>query len=136
MLIGINSATLQVRNVEAGDFNMIHTPEEKNNNNFNPRWSFMFNAIIESLNLKEIKLTGRHYTWASRRETLTFEKLDRVLASVTWEQKFPLATVQALTRTGSDHTPLLIDAGIQAHLGNVARFSFELSWLRLEVFFT
>ena len=57
------------------------------------------------------------------------------MASVTWEQKFPLATVQALTRTGSDHTPLLIDAGIQAHLGNVARFSFELSWHRMEGFF-
>jgi endonuclease/exonuclease/phosphatase family metal-dependent hydrolase len=67
------------------------------------------------------------FTRASRRETPTYEKLDRVLASVEWEQKFPLVTVRALSRSGSDHTPLLIDAGIQAHVGNKPRFSFGLA---------
>ena len=51
-----------------------------------------------------------------------------------WEQKFPLVTVRALERAGSDHTPLLIDSGEQAHLGNKSHFSFELSWLRDEGF--
>jgi endonuclease/exonuclease/phosphatase family metal-dependent hydrolase len=113
-----------------GDFNIIRSPREKNNNNYNARWPFVFNAIIESLNLREIVLSGRQYTWASRRENPTYEKLDRVLASVDWEQKYPLVSVRALTRSGSDHTPLLIDSGEQAHLGNKALFSFELSWLR------
>ena len=36
---------------------------------------------------------------------------------------------------GSDHTPLLVDSGVNAHVGNKARFSFELSWLREEGFF-
>jgi hypothetical protein len=61
--------------------------------------------------------------------------LDRVLASVEWEQKYPLVTVRALTRSGSDHTPLLIDAGVQAHVGNKPRFSFELAWLEQEGFY-
>ena len=113
-----------------GDFNIIRRQEENNNNNFDAHWPFMFNAIIESLDLREIDVSGRQYTWASRRENPTFEKLDRFLANVEWEQKYPLVTVQALTRTGSDHTPLLIDFGEQAHLGNKSRFSFELSWLR------
>ena len=95
----------------------------------------MFNSVIETLSLKEIKLSGRQYTWASRRDTPTFEKLDRVLATVDWEQKFPLVTVRALSRTESDHTPLLIDSGEQAHLGNSALFSFELAWLKEEGFF-
>jgi hypothetical protein len=47
----------------------------------------------------------------------TYEKLDRVLASVEWEQKYPLVIVRALTRTSSDHTPLLLDSGEQDHLG-------------------
>jgi endonuclease/exonuclease/phosphatase family metal-dependent hydrolase len=85
---------------------------------FTSRWPFMFiNAIIESLDLRKIALSGRQYTWASRRETPTFEKLDRILASVEWENKFPLVTARALTHTGSDHTPLLIDSGEQAHTG-------------------
>jgi hypothetical protein len=95
----------------------------------------MFNAIIENLDLREIILSGRQFTWANRRENPTFEKLDRVLASVDWEQKFPLVSVRALTRCGSDHTPLLIDSGHQAHLGNYSKFTFELSWLREEGFF-
>jgi hypothetical protein len=63
-----------------GDFNIIRGPHEKNNDNFKLNWLFVFNAIIESLNLREIVLSGRQFTWASRRENPTFEKLDRMLA--------------------------------------------------------
>jgi hypothetical protein len=80
-------------------------------------------------------MSGRQFTWESRRDTPTYEKLDRVLASVEWEQKFPLISVRALTRSGSEHTPLLIDAGIQAHVGNKARFAFELAWLEQDGFY-
>jgi exonuclease III len=80
-----------------GDFNIIRRKEEKNNDNFNARWPFMFNAIIESLDLREIALSGRQFTWANRRENPTYEKLDRILASVSWEQKCLLASVRELT---------------------------------------
>jgi endonuclease/exonuclease/phosphatase family metal-dependent hydrolase len=85
--------------------------------------------------LREIALTGRQFTWASRREEPIYEKLDRVLASISWEQNFPLVPVRALTRADSDHTPILIDSGVKEHLGNQSKFSFELHWLRQEVFF-
>jgi endonuclease/exonuclease/phosphatase (EEP) superfamily protein YafD len=118
-----------------GDFNIIRRQEEKNNENFNPRWPFIFNALIESLDLREIALSGTQFTWASRRTVPTFEKLDRVLVSVEWEEKFPLVTVRALTRTGSDHTPVLVQTGLPAHVGRNRLFSFELSWLKQEGFF-
>jgi exonuclease III len=118
-----------------GDFNIIRKKEEKNNDNFNARWPFVFNAIIEHFNLREIDLSGRQFTWANRRDTPTYEKLDRVLASTSWEQKFPLVTVRALSRAESDHTPILINSGVKAHLGNQAQFSFELYWLRQEGFY-
>ena len=70
-----------------GDFNILQKKEDNNNDYFNPRWPFLFNAIIESLDLREIDLSGRQFTWANRRDTPTFEKLDRILASVEWEQK-------------------------------------------------
>ena len=70
-----------------GDFNIIRRQNEKNKDNFNDRWPFIFNAIIESLDLREIDLSGRQYTWANRRPNPTYEKLDRILASVSWEQK-------------------------------------------------
>ena len=68
-----------------GDFNIIRRKEEKNNDNFDGRWSFMFNTIIESLDLREIELSGREFTWANSLPIPTFEKLDRVLASIEWE---------------------------------------------------
>jgi hypothetical protein len=92
-------------------------------------------VIIESLDLREIVLSGRQFTWANRKENPIYDKLDRVLASVSWEQKFPLVSVRALTRAGSDHTPLLIDTGEQAHRENKAHFSFELAWLKKEGFY-
>jgi hypothetical protein len=42
--------------------------------------------------------------------------------------------VQALTRSGSDHTPLLLDFGSPAHGGKNSMFSFEISWLKHEGF--
>jgi endonuclease/exonuclease/phosphatase family metal-dependent hydrolase len=117
-----------------GDFNIIRRREEKNNDNFDGRWSFMFNTIIESLDLREIDLTGRQFTWANSLLVPTYEKLDRVLNSVDWEQKFPLVTVQALHRAISDHTPLLVDSGEATHAGNINNFSFELGWFEREGF--
>jgi endonuclease/exonuclease/phosphatase family metal-dependent hydrolase len=67
-------------------------------------------------------MSGRQFTWASRREISIYEKLDQVLTNVELEQKFPLVTVHALTRTGSDHTALLIDSGEAAHVGNRNNF--------------
>lgn len=40
-----------------GDFNIIRCKEDKNNDKLDGRWSFMFNAIIESLDLQDIALT-------------------------------------------------------------------------------
>ncbi|XP_073359665.1 uncharacterized protein [Aegilops tauschii subsp. strangulata] len=114
-----------------GDFNIIRRREEKNNDNFDGRWSFMFNTIIEILDLREIELSGRKFTWANALPNPTYEKLDRVLASVEWEQKFPLVTVQALSRGISDHTPLFVDS--EKKLKELLREE-ELKWaLRAKV---
>lgn len=48
-----------------GDFNIIWRQKEKNKDNFDARWPFIFNAVIESLNLREILLSGRQFTWAN-----------------------------------------------------------------------
>jgi len=80
-------------------------------------------------------MTGRKFTWANYAEIPTYEKLDRILVTTEWEQKFPLATVQALTREISDHTPLLLDVGEPSHRGNARNFKFELGWLTRDGFF-
>ena len=72
--------------------------------------------------LREIDLTGRQFTWANSLPTPTYETLDQVLTSVEWEHKFPLVTVHPLNRAISDHTTLLVDSGEATHVGNYFLF--------------
>ena len=90
-----------------GDFNIIRRPDEKNNDNYNDRWPFLFNAVIDTLNLRELEMAGRKFTWANHLQNQTFEKLDRILVCTDFESKYPVTSVQALSREISDHTPLL-----------------------------
>jgi hypothetical protein len=113
---------------------ILHKREKKSNDHFNPCWPLIFNSIIKILDLREIFIYVRQFTWANGRDAPTFEKLDRVLASVEWKQKFMLVYVHALTRSGADHMPLLIDSAHHTHIGNSARFSLDLSWLRKDGF--
>jgi hypothetical protein len=34
--------------VIGGDFNIIRRPDEKNNDNYNDRWPFLFNAVSDT----------------------------------------------------------------------------------------
>jgi endonuclease/exonuclease/phosphatase family metal-dependent hydrolase len=68
--------------------------------------------VINSLDLREIVLSGRQFTWTNNMSTPTFVKLDRILTSIDWELKYPRVTARALPRILSDHTPLLLDTRI------------------------
>jgi hypothetical protein len=63
-------------------------------------------------------MVGRQFTWANGLVPPAFEKLDRVLMSPEWELKFPNVTVQALDKSRSDHTPLLLNGKAPTSLGN------------------
>jgi len=80
-------------------------------------------------------MSGRKYTWANSLKNPTFERLDRLLVSTEWEQHYPLATIVALSREISDHTPLLLNTGEEEKGGRQPMFKFELSWLLKENFF-
>jgi hypothetical protein len=41
-----------------GNFNIMRHSKEKNNDRFNDRWPFLFNAVIYSFDLQEIELTS------------------------------------------------------------------------------
>jgi hypothetical protein len=74
-------------------------------------------VVINGLNLRELEMSKRKFTWANNLAQPTFEKLNQILITTKWEEKFPLSTVRALTREISSHTPLLLNTGekINAH---------------------
>jgi hypothetical protein len=89
----------------------------------------LFNCVIDGLNLQELEMSDRPYTWANSLPNPMYEKLDRILILTEWELKNHLSTVVALPRVISDHTPLLVDTGQPSQSNNAPMFKFELGWL-------
>ena len=114
--------------VVAGDFNLIRSPDDKSSANVDIRRMRMFNDCIPDLALREIRHVGSRYTWANNRVDPIQSVLDRVFVLVDWEVAYPLFSLRALTRIGSDHCPLLLSTG-GAQPGKLNRFHFENFWL-------
>jgi hypothetical protein len=112
--------------IVGGDYNILRHPSEKNNDHYQARWPFLFNVVIDGLNLKELQLTGQKYTWANNLAIPTFEKLDWVLITTEWEEKYPLSSPRALSRDVSNHTPLLLNSGDSSLLATEPMFKFKL----------
>lgn len=111
-----------------GVFNITRGPQEKSTDNFNHKWSYVFNKVIKVLDLKEIEMTGRQFTWARHGNNPTYEKLHRVLVITKWEKKFPLFTVEARDRSQSDHVPTVLSTGSSTHVDSAPPFRFERGW--------
>ena len=60
-----------------GDFNLLRFPFEKSKGRFDNHWPFLFNAVIDSLDLREVSMIGRQFTCANSLPEPTYEKLDR-----------------------------------------------------------
>ena len=115
-----------------GDFNLITSEEDKNNGNLNRAMMGRFRRLINDLELKELSLHGRKFTWSNQQDSPTLVKLDRVFCSTEWEQLFPNCLLQSTASEGSDHCPLLL--GLNDVQPAKARFHFESFWPTLDGF--
>jgi hypothetical protein len=115
---------------------LLRFRHEKSKGRFDDHWPFLFNAIIDSLDLREVTMIGRQFTWANSLPDPTYEKLDRVLMDANWESKFPMVFVRALEHIEGflDHAPILLTTGTHKPSGNY-RFKFELGWLQRDGFY-
>jgi hypothetical protein len=125
-----NTETLPI--LIGGRLQHYKKPKWKNNDRYDDRWPFLFNVVINTLNLRELEVSGRQYTWANNLQIPTYEKLDRALVSTDWELKYPKVSVQALTREIYDHSPSLLSSEQPSKSNNTNIFKFELSWLLKE----
>jgi len=115
-----------------GDFNLIASSEDKNKGLTNRAMTGRFRCLINELELKDLPLLGRKFTWSNQQDSPTLVKLDRVLCSADWEQLFPNCLLQSCATDGSDHCPLLL--GMNDVQPGKARFHFEAFWTKLEGF--
>jgi hypothetical protein len=76
-----------------GDFNMIRYAHEKNNSNFRASEAEAFNECINEMQLIELPLLDRDFTWSNRRDNPTLERLDRFFVNVSWDEALPNTTL-------------------------------------------
>lgn len=93
-----------------GDFNLIRRVEEKSTGNVNVQWMNAFNDFIANTEIRELHRTGGQYTWTNKQSNPIMVLLDIVFMSSAWENLLPLVTAHSITRIGSNHNPLLVEA--------------------------
>jgi hypothetical protein len=91
-----------------------------------------FRRLVSDLELKDIPLMGRRYTWSNGRDNPTLVKLDLVLCTVDWEVIFPECFLQSQATEISDHCPLVLN--LCEGVKSFRRFHFENFWSKLPGF--
>ncbi|XP_050207382.1 uncharacterized protein LOC126656806 [Mercurialis annua] len=95
------------------DFNCVSNINEKQGRNrVSANRLQALNDFILSSQLQDLGFSGHPFTWNNRRrgnDNIQM-RLDRVLASVEWLDRYSSGVVHHLSELGSDHRPLLLDS--------------------------
>jgi hypothetical protein len=75
----------------------------------------------------EIKDPSRSFSWSNNQESPIMAALDRILVSIDWDAKYPLARLIMLPKGVSDHNALRITFGDKLQVKEPL-FRFE-KWL-------
>ena len=96
--------------VVLGDFNLIRSPDDRSNGNFNHQEAGWFNDAIEAMDLQELPLLDRRFTWSNRQEDPVLVRLDRFFVNTEWSLCLPNSTISSFSAAVSDHCQLLLSA--------------------------
>jgi hypothetical protein len=117
-----------------GDFNLIRNDKERNIGHGDRKLMEMFNDFIGQFRLRELFISGAKFTWSNKQLHPILVKLDRILVTDNWEDKFPKCYAWSKARVGSDHCPLILDSGEQGN-SRPRYFFFQEQWLHNEGFY-
>jgi exonuclease III len=113
-----------------GDFNLIKDPLGRSRPGGNYNNMMNFSSAIQALDLEEIPLKGRNFTWSNMQDDPLLEKLDWIFTSADWTSDFPNTMAFPLARLGSDHIPIHIQVG--THIPKAQLFRIENYWFEFD----
>jgi hypothetical protein len=86
-----------------------------------------FQSCLDEIEMKEIHLHDRRYTWTSGTQNPTQTKIGHIFATKDWEFLYPDCHLQAGCTSVSDHCPLILACNpLQKRFKG---FRFESCWL-------
>ncbi|KAI0525141.1 hypothetical protein KFK09_004533 [Dendrobium nobile] len=128
------SSNLDMPWIVMGDFNCFRFAGEKaggiplNNERLGELNSFMFES-----GLQDLSSVGLFYTWFNQRSDSPIHiKLDRMLVNSAFLDAFPSAFYKVDSFSGSDHTPLILNAALFRK--SISRFMFKDFWTKFDDF--
>ncbi|KAM6543427.1 hypothetical protein CsatB_007874 [Cannabis sativa] len=125
-----------VNSVHFGNWRLIGVYGEPNRSRRHETWTLLLTLAGESklpwCVIGDINNVGHPYTWEKRRGSNNWVevRLHRALASSTWHQIFPSASLTNLDYSTSDHTPICLKPKTLNNFTPIRRFRFENSWLK------
>lgn len=116
------------------NFNEIVDAGEKWGRVSRAEWQMRdFRQAITRCNFRDLGYHGPKFTWCNKRAGVECikEQLDRALMSIAWNNLFPLARVEHLVCSASDHLPILVDlTGVAVGWGRMRKpFRFKAMWI-------
>ena len=93
-----------------GDLNIVRFPSERLGGSRLTTAMENFSEFIEELNLIDLPLKGRSYTWSSGSDQPLMYRIDRALVSHDWEDHYPVVIQQVLPRPILEPIPMLVEA--------------------------
>ncbi|XP_059669248.1 uncharacterized protein LOC132314393 [Cornus florida] len=114
-----------------GDLNSVRSSSERSTGGRSLEMD-QFSDFINEYLLVDLPIEGATYTWSNGRDPITLSRLDKILISGDWEDKFPDVVQAMLERVTSDHVHLVLDCG--GLCSQTFPFRFENMWLRSDDF--
>uniref|UniRef100_A0A2N9G7B6 Reverse transcriptase domain-containing protein n=1 Tax=Fagus sylvatica TaxID=28930 RepID=A0A2N9G7B6_FAGSY len=112
-----------------GDFNELVRIEEKQGRHArSERQMQLFRDVLDECSFMDLGFTGPRFTWTNNRPAdMTWERLDRVVATPDWLLQFPSAQVHHLEGRWSDHKPVWMTTE-PTFIPSKKPFRFEEVW--------
>ncbi|XP_028059521.1 uncharacterized protein LOC114263216 [Camellia sinensis] len=90
-----------------GDYNEIRVPDERRGCTRSSKGMQDFNNFVDLLELMDLPMLGRKFTWCNSVDSDRWSRIDRFLLDPLWVETFSLK-LWGLPRLVSDHYPLLL----------------------------
>ncbi|RVW30550.1 hypothetical protein CK203_097801 [Vitis vinifera] len=94
-----------------GDFNVTRFPSERSRGGRLAAAMRRFLEVDDELTLRDLPLHGGPFTWNGGLNGQTMSRLDRFLVFEDWESRFSGVVQSTLSRSVSNHYPILLDGG-------------------------
>lgn len=89
-----------------------------------------FRRALNHLEVKEINLADRKFTWSNGQANPTLTRIDRIFSTVAWEEIYADPIIHVYSSSISDHTPLALLP--QPVTPKFSRFRFETYWTQMK----